>query len=377
MKKLFFILIAAICFISACRKEEQSEDAKRLEKAVAALKNTFLPSGSTRYQINLENDEDADAGAYAIRLILPGKTMAQIAYVTGDKTLLPLASNNFVWAEGNSSYIGKGLCFDSDESGAAAVMLMEEMFYEKASGDQEYAHLKKPILRCLRDTYFDKNYGFREVRHKDGPHPFYDGETWLALALYTDFFPEDRKNGDWIKIVDDIIMRSYREKSHEIKRFFHWGAQAAAQRYKTTKDPKFLDFLKYMFAQIQQDMPVRYIENNMNACTYSEGLADLIEVMDDPKIRQEALERFDRQMQGVRKLQLSTTTLPDGNPMHPYAGKYVGLFHNRPNDFIVMPDTAQHCAVALMKASRLKSYGTYLKQKASRKEKPTKAKEKP
>ena len=370
MKKLLFILIAMTCVVSACQKEEKSEDARRLDKAVAALKEAFLPNGVTRYQINLKTNDDADAGHYAIRLILPGKTLAQIAYVTQDKTLLPFALKNFLWAEEHSTYIGKGLCFDSEESGAAAVMLMQLMFYEKASGDKEYAYLKKSILRCLKDSYFNEEYGFRELIYREGPHPFYDGEVWFALSLYADFFPEDHEYNNWINTVDNIIMRSYREKRHEVKRFFHWGAQEAAQRYKTTKDPKFLDFLKYMFARIQQDMPFKYIEKNMNSCTYSEGLADLIEVMDDPKIRQEALERYDRQMQSVRKLQFLSTTLPDGTTIHPDAQQFVGLFYNQPGDYDVMPDTAQHCAIALLKASRLKPYKAYLKQKASRKEKP-------
>ena len=363
MKKAIFILVTVICLLPACKKEEKSEDTRRLDMVVAALKNTFKENGEPRYQINAKTNADADPGPASIRLILPGKSLAQIAYETGDKTLLPFVLNNFIWAEEHSSYIGKGLCFFTDESGAASVMLMTEMFYEKASGDQEYAHLKKPIIRCLKENFFDEEYGFKRIRSVNRPHPFYDGETWLALALYTDFFPQDRKTGDWVKVVDDVLIRSYRKKDYEIRRFFHWGAQAAAQRYKTTKDPKFLDFLKYMFAQIQRDMPVEKVEVNMNACSQSEGLADLIEVMDDAEVRQAALERYDRLMQGVHRLQIESMTLSDGSVMHPEMEKYIGLFYGHRDDYNIMPDTAQHCATALLKASRLKPYREYLKKK--------------
>ena len=99
---------------------------------------------------------------------------------------------------------------------------------------------------------------------------YFNGEAWLALAVHADIHRDDRRVRDALMDLDRALIRQYAD--HPSNTFYLWGAMAAAQRWRTTADPRFLAFLKQQ-AAVFTDRFERQLDPDGNHCGPMEGLA--------------------------------------------------------------------------------------------------------
>jgi hypothetical protein len=154
-------------------------------------------------------------------------------------------------------------------AGATAFALLTEMTYWRASGDNRYANLRAAWLDGLL-TLWMSGAGFRERPPSIDQSDYYNGEVWLALAVYADLHRNDEKVVRALADVDRTMMKKYGEEPSHV--FYSWGALSAAQRWRTTGDPRFLDFLKQQAAIFVERFP-RDLGPDDNNCAAMEGLA--------------------------------------------------------------------------------------------------------
>ena len=187
---------------------------------------------------------------------------------------------------------------------------------------------------------------------------YYDGESWLALALLA------AKHGDGastqaLALTDAAMMDGYGGAADVT--FYHWGQLAAATRYGATLDPSFIDFAA---AQTESflDKTRPKVSTNSNSCYSLEGLAAAYAmVVNDPRlgaladrigerIRLELAHNLTIQVQPGQ----TSLSLRDGAEL--VAGElpdFAGAFLNgrlRPQARI---DATQHCLAALLQLSAL------------------------
>lgn len=162
--------------------------------------------------------------------------------------------------------------YETALTGATAVALLAELAYAQASGDNAYADLRAGWLTSLL-TLRIPGRGFRDTPASIDESDFSNGEVWLALALYADRFRDDTRVTEVLRDVDTTFMERY-TRAPTIA-FHHWGAMAAAQRWRTTRDARFLDYLERQ-GDILMDGYVPRMRAGANNCTEIEGSAALV-----------------------------------------------------------------------------------------------------
>ena len=141
---------------------------------------------------------------------------------------------------------GDGLLVSYDHSyetawgGATALALLTELQFYHASGDVQFAPLRRGWLQGLLVLY-DAGRGFRALPDWIDENALSNGEIWLAFAYYTHLFPQDRAAASIVARIDDYMMRTY--GAQPLREFYSWGTKAAAQRFDTTSDARFSAFI--------------------------------------------------------------------------------------------------------------------------------------
>ena len=155
--------------------------------------------------------------------------------------------------------------------------MLTELRYASASGDNRFAELRAAGLQGLLILRIPG--GFRGTPTSIDSSPYYDGEGWLALAVYSDLHRGDVRAADAIAALDSDLIEKYSQDPN--RSFYHWGAMAAAQRYATTGDARFLSFLQaqadHFFNRFQA-----HINPEGNSCAAMEGLAATLAALDRP-----------------------------------------------------------------------------------------------
>ncbi len=165
--------------------------------------------------------------------------------------------------------------YDTALVGAVAVALLTELTYSRVSGDEQFTGLRSAWLEGLLSLRIPGG-GFRETPTSIDDSDFNNGEGWLALAIYCDVYPNDARAATILSDLDDAMMERYSAKPSA--NFYHWGAVVAAQRFKTTGDPRFLSFLKKQ-AEFFFDRFQRRLDPDGNNCAEMEGLAATLAAM--------------------------------------------------------------------------------------------------
>jgi len=164
--------------------------------------------------------------------------------------------------------------YSAATTGTVALALLAELRYAAASGDESFARLRSAWRDGLLMLRIPGG-GFRGTPTSINDSDYYNGEAWLALAVYYDLHREDAQKGDPLVDLDSALIERY---SQTLSRgFYHWGAMAAAQRFATTGNARFLEFLRNqsdLFIERRQPR----LDPDTNHCAAMEGAAAALAV---------------------------------------------------------------------------------------------------
>ncbi|MEX0807289.1 MAG: hypothetical protein WD044_01040 [Dongiaceae bacterium] len=222
-----------------------------------------------------------------------------------------------------------------------------EILYAAVTGDEQFAEARAAWLAGLLE-HWDPALGMRRTPIHPERSPYFDGETWLALATYADLFPDSAIVGE-VGRMDEAMMSQYSD--HPESSFFHWGALASRVRHRTTGDPAFVAFAAAQAAIYLTDMrPV--INPRQTSCSSVEGLASIWHLLEsDPALaafradlRNRVLNEQHKNAQlqirpGQTELETAPGVILSSAEMQQFAGAHFNARH-RPQARI---DTTQHC----------------------------------
>ena len=165
--------------------------------------------------------------------------------------------------------------YGSALAGTVALSLLAELRYSDTARDDRFAQMRTAWLNGLLSLRIPGK-GFRQTPTSIDESDYFNGEGWLALAVYGDLHRTDARVSAELADLDAVLMRHYsRDPSPS---FYHWGAMAAAQRFGTTGDVRFLGFLReqsdVFFARMQKRR-----SDDANHCASMEGTAATLGVL--------------------------------------------------------------------------------------------------
>ena len=224
----------------------------RLQRTLSAFGKLSLPIGKRRLQQVIEATRILSSPMGRWRLKSALDRFGLLYQTSGDgKVVSPDGSYNNALA------------------GTVALALLTEVVYAHASNDQSFAALRAAWRNGLLSLRIPGG-GFRQTPSSIDDSDYDNGEAWLALAVDGDMNRDDLRFTKALSDLDDALIRRYSEKPSV--NFMGWGAMAAAQRYKTTNDPKFLAYLR----QLGDGFVVQYQRRfaaDANNCAAMEGIA--------------------------------------------------------------------------------------------------------
>jgi len=255
---------------------------------------------------------------------------------------------------GNGKVVSPDGSYDKALAGTVALALLTEVVYSHASGDQTFAGLRAAWRDGLLGLRIPGG-GFRQDPTSIDDSDYYNGEAWLALAVYGDSNQDDLRSTNALADLDDALLRRYSEKPSV--NFLGWGAMAAAQRYKTTKDPKFLAYLR----QLGDSFVARYqrgFATDANNCAAMEGIgaiaATLQQAGEIDTDRARALRGWlSNEVTKLDKLQIQPgqqglTLGGDAYLRAPRMAEYPGAFLAGIYDPVTRVDASGHCLSAMV-----------------------------
>ncbi len=333
--------VKAYRFLEQKIKENEKIQKWRMHQkkmAINALKGMVQPDGKIQYARDYKYPDEIIDGT-EVRLMGTAYSIAYALYIEKDKELIPVLQKVF------RHYADK-INEPEINTGAKALMLLAIIYYEQATQDVEFNELRDNLTQGLDDLYMP-NVGFKINMEIPATSPYYDGESWLALATYVHFYPNDKTMMALIENIDETMLEKFNPQDFN-NQFFHWGMQSAAARFKDTDDERFLEYMKVMTdAYIKQG----YIPDSSAVCAYMEGLtaaADAVQQADTDfynrlqKHTKAHLENVSS-LQILDKIPNSNRLLPDG------LSQFNGAFLLGKHSSQIRCDATQHCIVALLK----------------------------
>jgi len=248
--------------------------------------------------------------------------------------------------------------YSSALAGTAALSLLTELRYASASGDNRFAELRAAWLQGLLTLRIPGG-GFRETPTSIDSSPYYDGEGWLALAVYSDLHRGDARAASAIGALDAALIEKYSQNPN--RSFYHWGAMAAAQRYATTGDARFLSFLQAQADHFFKRFQPRQ-DPAANSCATMEGMAATLAVLDRSGNGDSALAEQIRRWLSTQDAKLPMLQIKPGQTGMQLAGsaqlqaprmsEFPGAFLLGLYQPTTRVDAAQHCLSAMTMAER-------------------------
>jgi len=325
-------------------------DEQRIDKAVTAFKNMFNPDGTITYIVNFENGEIKHSGN-TVREMGSAYGMAFTYYSTHDKSLKPLLERTFKYAESISQKDGnKALVVDPKgkiKAGSTALALLGLLYYEKESGDTQFATLREQWKNGLL-SLFERGEGINTSPTDSKKSPYYEGETWLAFAVYNEFYPEDKELDEAVSELNEIMYKRY--VSEFRSNFFHWGTQAAAKQYALKKTPLMYDYLVKQVPLYIYDVKMR---PNSASCSYMEAMAEAAPLLKKEPFFLDLIERIENQLEIPRLLQKIPLDNHAKGKTPENLTPYLGIFLNRSHELETRNDVTQHCLIAMLKANKV------------------------
>lgn len=188
--------------------------------------------------------------------------------------LTALRKRSVVFRKRNQWIIADRRNLAKARAGATALALLTETFYYRATGDGRFEMARLGWMRGLL-ALRNRGRGFRKTPYSRRESPYFNGEIWLALAHYYETF-RDPAVGKILPGIDAYMMKVYDANPHV--GFYHWGAMAAAVRYRTTRDLRLLKFLERQTANYLQTLRPK-VAATKNTCYALEGLLTASDVL--------------------------------------------------------------------------------------------------
>lgn len=257
---------------------------------------------------------------------------------------------------------GKVVSPDGDYSGAlagtVALSLLAELRYSDAAGDNQFAEMRTAWLNGLLGLRIP-GAGFRQMPTSIDESDYFNGEGWLALAVYSDLHREDTRVSAEIADLDQVLMKRYSQKPSP--NFFHWGAMAAAQRFSTTGDLRFLEFMRkqsdIFFARLQMRQ-----RPDANHCAAMEGIAATLAALNrsgegDTARALRARSWLSQEAARLPQLQIQPGQTGmrmggEANLHAPSMARFAGAFLLGAYEASTRVDAAQHCLSAMIMIDR-------------------------
>ena len=261
-------------------------------------------------------------------------------------------------AEGDGKLVSSDDDYGNALAGTTALALLTELHYFRATGDARFAELRAGWLEGLLHLRIPGR-GFKESPTSIEESPYFNGETWLALAFYNGTFPEDEATAAMLPDLDDYLMEKYTGVPQI--GFYHWGAMAAAVRFATTSDNRFADFAREQARQFLDDLRPE-VHPGVNSCYSVEGLSAAAATLrasghNDTYMINRIGARIRAEMKKNRALQIlpGQQRLKLGGGAYlasPRLPVYVGAFLAGVNRPYTRIDYTQHCLAAMIKLER-------------------------
>jgi hypothetical protein len=308
-----------------------------LRRGIAALAQRSLPIGKAAAQEWIE--------ATRILAVPAGRLTLATALRKSGLLYEPAGAGKVVSADGE---------YSGAWAGTTALALLAELTYSHASGDNGFELVRSAWRDGLLVLRIPGG-GFRESPTSIDESDYFNGEAWLALAVYAHLYRDDELVRRALSEVEPVLMQRYSERpSNE---FYLWGAMAAAQRWKTTSDPRFVAYLKRQ-SEVFTDRFARQLDPSANNCGAMEGLAAALRVLDESAAQQGELAKrvrvlLSREANKVPDLQIqpgqTQMTLGGGATLNaPHLARFGGAFLAGLFEPMTRVDAAQHCLSALM-----------------------------
>ncbi len=238
----------------------------------------------------------------------------------------------------------------SAATGATAIALLAELSFFRATGNDRFASIRRAWLAGLAALQLPAG-RFAERPDVATESDYFNGETWLALARYVRRFPDDLTAREMLARADEAMIARY-TRTPELF-FFHWGTMAAATRFATTREARFLDFVSmqgwlFVFALADDLSP------DGNSCAAVEGLADGARALlaggraSDPGYAPIAAQA-ERRLATALSMQIvpgaaMSVDISDGD-----RERFAGAFLNGLDSPRTRIDATQHCLSAILK----------------------------
>jgi hypothetical protein len=261
-------------------------------------------------------------------------------------------------SSGEGRVVSPGGSYSDALAGTVALALLTEVVYSRASGDDSFAALRKAWLAGLLTLRIPGG-GFRQDPTFIDDSDYDNGEGWLALAVYGDAHPDDARAAAALADLDDVLLRRYSESPSVY--FFHWGSMAAAQRYRTTHDPKFVTYLRQQGNDFVERFQRRFHPDSNN-CAPMEGFAAILSTLREAGEYDTATARAMRgwlakEIAKLPKLQIQRGQegLPLGGEAYlraPRMAEYAGSFLSGLYAPLTRVDGGGHCLSAMVTIAR-------------------------
>ena len=313
-----------------------------LRRGIDALARRSIPIGKSRTQKWLE--------ATRILSVPVGRLTLRAALARSGLLYRRTGPGKLVSADGQ---------YSGAWAGATALALLAELAYSRASGDNRYADLRSAWLEGLLALRIPGG-GFRELPTSiDDDADYLNGEAWLALAVYADLHPNEENVARALAEIDRSLMQRYVERPNVW--FYSWGAMAAAQRWRTTADTRFVGFLKEQ-AKVFADRFEREFDPDGNHCDAMEGLAATLGVLvrsgdDRNELARRMRALLSRRTAALPRMQIrrEQNRMELGGEAYlasPRLADFAGAFLLGRYEPVTRVDAAQHCLSALMMIDR-------------------------
>lgn len=362
------VLIAAMAALTGSARAAEMSVAVAAERAALAAQymvSAERADGGFNYEYDfltgtLSSDDNI------VRQAGAGFALAEYLAQTGDAGVRARIEGALDYYARQSAPAGHGRIVSSTglwvdgRTGATALALLTELYYFKATGDTRFAQLRADWLRALSDLQlpdgdFARGPGTRQTS------PFYNGETWLALALAAQLFPDDERLADVLKAADRFMIDTYGPEP--VAGFTHWGLMAAALRFETTGEARFADFL----VQVSEILITKQrpsVRPSGNACSLVEGMAAAARVLHQADYAPDLVRRLTERSVAELANSIQMQVLPgdeaidfgDGRRfVDPALSDVAGAFRNRRYDLKSRIDLTQHCLSGLLKYQALRA----------------------
>lgn len=240
-------------------------------------------------------------------------------------------------------------------TGNVALALLAELAYEQATGDARHASDRDAWRDGILALHIPGG-GFRRAPVTIDDDAYVNGQGWLALTAYDARHPGNANVAAALSDLDDALPTRYgREPSPD---FFHWGGIAAAHRYRATRDPRLLAFLRAQ-SHLFLERFSRRLQPEDNACADMETVAAVREVLAPLPPEHELVARLDGWLDResaklpslqIRRGQTDVVLGGDARLHAPHLADYAGAFVAGLYDPVTRIDITAHCLSAMQLA---------------------------